>query len=315
MSDAAKQFYDSINQYSDLQSLIDNGEPEGLHLECKAPTAPQLTREMKNNFARAISGFSNTAGGVILWGVSTTKHEHSGLDILTQIEPIGNCRLFARHIEKAIPTLTTPLVSTIESKIITINKTDTRGVIVTYIPKGLGDPVQSSIDNIFYFRSGDDFSVAPYEMVKRLFASTEIPDLHLVFNSQLVKIIEGGLWEIPIIIENASSAIADHIKVSVKIENPSVCEDIQTTSFVDTSSFNPGSRIFMANVHDIVHRGLNNYIGSIRVKMKVEKRPKRLLKMTIAIYANKMRARLISATIQLAKKGFSVLALKENYLY
>jgi len=84
----------------------------------------------------------------------------------------------------------------------------------------MGDPVQSNIDNLFYFRSGDDFSVAPYEMVKRLFAATDMPDLHLVFDSQLVKLATDGLWEIPIILENQSSAIAEHVKVVCSSRGP-----------------------------------------------------------------------------------------------
>jgi hypothetical protein len=315
MTDAARHFYDSLSQYSDLEELINAGETEGLYLECKAPTIPQLSRDMRHNLSRALSGFSNTAGGVILWGVSTTKHEHSGLDVLPQIEPIGNCKLFARHIEKAAPTLTTPSLATIESKVITQKEDDTRGVVVTYIPKALGDPVQSNVDNIFYFRSGDDFSAAPYEMVKRLFAATDTPDLHLVFNSQLVNLTDDGMWEVPIIVLNNSSAIAEHVKVSVEIENSSVCDDIKTLGFTDASSMNPGKRIFIRDVNDVIHRGLNNLVGRILVKMKVEKRPKRLLKLVITIYANKMRARHITTSIQLAKKGFSVTSLKERNLY
>jgi len=221
-ADAARQFYDSLSQYSDLEELISNGETEGLYLECKAPTAPQLTRDMRGNLTRAISGFSNTAGGVVIWGISTTKHEHSGLDVLTQIEPIGNCRLFARQIEKAAPRLTTPTITLVGTKIIVHNKTDTRGLVITYIPKTSGDPIQSNIDSHFYFRSGDEFSIAPYEMVKRLFAATAVPDLHSLFDSALVRLNEDGIWEVPIVIQNDSSAIAEHIKVSVTVDNPAV---------------------------------------------------------------------------------------------
>jgi len=67
MSDGAKQLYDSLAQYSDLEELINGAEAEGLYLECKAPAAPQLSRDLRNTLAKAISGFSNTAGGIILY--------------------------------------------------------------------------------------------------------------------------------------------------------------------------------------------------------------------------------------------------------
>ena len=128
MVEASRQLYDLLTRYSYIEELMSNGETEGIYLECKAPVSPQLTREIKANLARAISGFSNTTGGVILWGVSTTKHTHSNLDVLSQIEPIGNCKQFARQIENAIPTLTTPSIIGSDTKIVLKVKTDTRGI-------------------------------------------------------------------------------------------------------------------------------------------------------------------------------------------
>lgn len=90
MNDAAHTLYKSLDNYSDIEKLIEEGETESLLLECKAPQQPRLNRKVKNNLAIAISGFSNTAGGVIIWGMNTEKHSHSNLDILTQIVPIGS---------------------------------------------------------------------------------------------------------------------------------------------------------------------------------------------------------------------------------
>ena len=67
MPEAARQLYEFLDSYSYLEELINNGETEGIYLECKAPVSPQLTRDMKANLARAISGFSNTAGGRFFW--------------------------------------------------------------------------------------------------------------------------------------------------------------------------------------------------------------------------------------------------------
>lgn len=108
MLDGSDYLFASLSTYADLKELIDNGEAEGLYLECKAPAEPRLTRDLRAHLAKAISGFSNTAGGVVIWGISTTKHAQSGLDVLTQLAPIGECRRFQQQVEKAIPSLTTP---------------------------------------------------------------------------------------------------------------------------------------------------------------------------------------------------------------
>jgi len=137
----------------------------------------------------------------------------------------------------------------------------------------------------------------------------------VLFDSKLVKLGTDGTWEVPIALHNDSSAIAEQVYVSVNVDNPSACDDIQLSGFTDASVVNPGQRIFMLNASGVVHRGLDIVAGTLRVRMKVGKRPKRLLKLTTTLYANKMRARRVSVSIQLAKKGFSLVSSNEHFLY
>ena len=315
MADASLGLYNALNRYSDLEDLIAEGEAESLDLECKSPGSPQLGKDQKNALAKAISGFSNTAGGVILWGISTTRHAHSGLDVLTQIEPIGQCRSLAGQLASVVPRLTTPPILNVTSKTIKRRPNDTKGIVATHIPKHLGDPVQSNEDNLFYFRSGDEFTVAPYEMIQRLFLATISPDLHPVFASALVKLAADGFWEVPIVVENRSSAVGQHVMVSIEVLNPSSCEKISATSFTDESDVNIGKTVFHRALQSVIHRGLNTIAGTLRVKMKVRKRAKRLLRLKIEIYADKMRAREVAASVHLAKKQISVELKKARYIY
>ncbi len=315
VSDASLGLYEALSQYSDLENLISTGEAEGLHLECKAPGSPKLGKDLKKTLAKAISGFSNTAGGVILWGISTIQHAHSGLDVLTQIEPIGQCGSFLRQIETIIPTLSTPPVVNARNKTIKKRPRDTGGVVATRIPKHIGDPVQSNEDNHFYFRSGAGFVMAPYEMIQRLFLATDSPDLRLQFEGQLVKLAKDGFWEIPIIVKNQSSAVAQHAVVSIEVLNASAYDQISSRDFVDESHLNIGKTIFRSNLSGVVHRGIAMVVGTLRVKMKMKKRTRRVLRLSIEIYADKMRAREVEASVQLAKKRFSVKLNKERYLY
>jgi len=116
MNRAPKLLFDSIQSFDDLNSLIESGETENIYLECKAPSSPKISPEVKVHMAKAISGFSNTEGGVVIWGLSTTKHSHSGLDVITQIEPVGTCRDFEKKFMKAAPSLSIPAITNIESK-------------------------------------------------------------------------------------------------------------------------------------------------------------------------------------------------------
>lgn len=313
MSDAAHQIFDSLEAYGDLEELIDRGEAEGLYIECKAPSEPRLNRELKATFAKAVSGFSNTTGGILIWGISTTPHAHSRQDILTQLEPIGHARRFARQIEAEAAALTTPGVTTSITKVIPDSPGSTRGVIVTLIPQSMGDPIQSTIDQHFYFRNGDEFTVLPYEMLRRLFAASDTPDLVPSFSSGLVKLSETGAWHLPIIVENQSSAVGEHVKISVTIENPENCDSVVPGAPLrDVSGVNPDKTIFISHLAGVVHRGMSELVGWLGVEMKGRRRS---LDISINIFANRMRAKHWRFLVNLSRSGFAVRMTKEGYLY
>ena len=240
MRDAAYEIYKNLNTYEDLCQLIDNGDTESLHLECKSPSDPKLNKDLQFHLAKCLSGFSNTSGGVILWGMATTKHPHSGLDVITDIVPIGNCQSFEKQIISRMPSLSNPPIFDFENKVIKEKDRDRKGVVVTYIPKSNGDPVQSLKDNLFYYRSGDGFSVAPFEMIKRLFMATKSPELCVDVDKKLCRLDNSNIWNIPIAIENKSNAIAEHVVISLLILNSDSCEKIFTHHFENASHLSMG---------------------------------------------------------------------------
>lgn len=313
-NDSIKKIFDSLDSFKAIERLIDEGESENDYLECKAPTTPVLDKGLKAKLSQAISGFSNNAGGIIIWGVSTTPHNREGLDVLTQIQEIGSIKQFKKQIDLSIPNLSKPSLDSCLSKVITRESTDTRGLAITYIPKVDGDPIQAN-DGKFWLRVRAEFVEMPYETLKRMFCGTAGPDLEPLIDNQLVKLNTDGSWNIPIVIQNRSSAAARDTEVSVVIQNPDVCEKISTTGFKDQSDVNPGEKIFMIELNKPLHRGLNSVVGNLVVKMKKAKLSKRRLDLEINIYSSNMRAKTTSITIQLAKKGFSITKVKSNDIY
>ncbi len=141
MADASNEVYKDLSSYKRLEQLIEDRESEGLYLECKTAGGSRTTKDIKRQLGQAVSGFCNTQGGLIIYGISTTKQAPTGLDVLTQLEPIGNIGPFEQQIRRAIPTVATPPILTAQTKILRQKKTDTRGIVVIHIPKRLGDPV------------------------------------------------------------------------------------------------------------------------------------------------------------------------------
>ena len=152
------------------------------------------------------------------------------------------------------------------NKIIKEKSTNSKGIVITFIPKNLGDPIQSNTDNQFYFRSGDEYVKLPYEMLKRLFAATESPDLHILSDSRNIEKKGENMWKIPIVLVNSASAIAENIQIMLEVENPQDYENISSSSFRDVSSLNQNKRIFSREYKGVIHRGINQVIGEIIVK-------------------------------------------------
>lgn len=312
MSDAAKSLYDSTRSYADIERLVQEGEAESLFLECKAPEQPILSRDLQMTLSIAISGFSNTNGGVIIWGISTTKKAKNDLDILTQVEPLANCSRFATEISNKIPTLSIPSIVNFENKIVKKRKSDTRGIVLTYIPAKMSDPVQSIKDEKFYFRSGDDFVVAPYQMLKRLFAASENPDISVIIPEGIVKKESEEFWDIPISIANHSSAVGKYIKLSITVVNPVACSEIKSDGLTDISNINPGRKIYSAEMVGVLHRGFNTVLGRLKIKMAGNKSK---VEIKIQIFADKMRAKEQLFSLKLFKNKFTTKVIRQSYLY
>lgn len=192
---------------------------------------------------------------------------------------------------------------------------DTRGLIVCNIPKTTGDPVRSTTDNHFYFRSGDNFVVAPYEMVKRLFAATESPDMAPDINANKIHYDSVSKnYDIPITLVNNSSAIGENVELLISFLNPEICEILEVDAFNDVSHINPGKKMFAYSVvgDKVVHRGINLRIGSVKIKLKGRNR---ILKLEISIYANKMRAKSYKYQVDLTSSHRKVKLLQSDFLY
>jgi len=315
MADAGLSLFEQIASYSDLEDLIKNGEAESLFLECKSPGEPRLTKDQKNQLGMAISGFSNTAGGVVVYGLSTTKHKHTGLDVISQIEEIGLVSKLEQQVKNAIPVTTMPPVFGTETKIIKRQPHDSKGILLLHVPNSTGDPVQATHDNVFYIRTGDEFRPAPYEIIKRLFSAVDVPDLFVRVDESLVELKEDSSWSLPLTVNNRSTAIAEHVLISVTVMNPNATESVSASGLRNVSYLNPGRTVFNAPLQDVIHRGMDVVAGNLVVKMKVGKRAKRRLDLKISIYANKMRARRLEFGLTLARSGFKVIDFRESDLY
>jgi hypothetical protein len=119
-----------------IDALIDDRQAEELFLDFKRSTDKGAGRRLhdtdRQNLAKAISGFGNSEGGVIVWGVDCRDNPRG--DVPVQKAPIEDPRRFVSWLEGAVSGCTVPPHPGVRHVGIEIGKAGT-GFVATYVPK------------------------------------------------------------------------------------------------------------------------------------------------------------------------------------
>ena len=179
-----------------LEELILEGESEGLYLDFKQSSDQGVSKNLhdndKNNLAKAISGFANSEGGVIVWGI-VCKPDSEGNDVPSDYSLIKNPKKFSSNILKNIGRATLPVINIIENCVILGFSEDDDGIVVTYVPRSNIAPVQSLRDEKFYIRVGTEFKPAPYGVLSSLFGKRPEPSCMLNLVPSKISIDDNGI--------------------------------------------------------------------------------------------------------------------------
>src|SRR3990170_8028339 len=94
-----------------LDQLILDRQSEELFLEFKRSAdngaGPRLHDTDRANLAKAISGFGNSEGGVIVWGIECSARSDRG-DVASAKVPLQNPQRFVSWLEGAVSGCTVP---------------------------------------------------------------------------------------------------------------------------------------------------------------------------------------------------------------
>ena len=126
-----------------IDELIQARESEAYFLDFKRSSdnggGPKLHTTDRKNLAKAISGFGNSEGGVIVWGVDCSETAGQG-DVAQAKFPLHDATGFRARLEGIVSECTVPGHERVVSHAITSGAT--QGYVVTYIPKSVHAPHQ-----------------------------------------------------------------------------------------------------------------------------------------------------------------------------
>ncbi len=132
----------------------------------------------RGNLAKAISGFGNSEGGLIVWGV-TCQHDDLVGDVPTGKVPISNPMRFVSWLEGAVSGCTLPPHTGVRHHAIK-QEQDDKGYAITYIPKSTLAPHECLIEPFryrYYIRAGSNFEQVPHGVLAGMFGRQPVPSI------------------------------------------------------------------------------------------------------------------------------------------
>lgn len=129
-----------------MESFIENGLEESIHIEFKSNGALLMTDGAKKEISKDVSAFANSDGGIIVYGISEKEHKADSLSFID-----GNTftkewleQVISSSIQRNIPDL----------KIFPIRKDGNikQSIYVVQIPPSIQAPHICNKDNRFYRR-------------------------------------------------------------------------------------------------------------------------------------------------------------------
>lgn len=149
-----------------------------------------LHRDDRKNLAKAISGFGNSEGGVIVWGVECSRDLEVG-DVARAKVKVKNVHRFLSWLENAISGCTIPSHNKVRNHIVSVDKNGD-GFVATYIPKCEIAPLMTTVGSTIYIRSGSNNVPAPYAVIAGMFGRRPQPDIELNFSSKSLEVLQNA---------------------------------------------------------------------------------------------------------------------------
>ncbi len=200
-----------------LEDYVNSEQEENLHLDFKLINKADLThKDDKRNLAKALSGYANSDGGLIIWGIDSRKNAE-GINCATNSKMIEPLRQFISRLNELTGQAVSPIVDGVVHK--PIFKTIESGYAITYVPESDSGPHMAKMgEDRYYKRSGDSFYKMEHFDIEDMFGRRKHPNLKLV--CRILSDPQNRNCRVVLSIENngKGSAIAPYL--SVKVEKP-----------------------------------------------------------------------------------------------
>ena len=160
---------------ADIDDYIASRQEENLHLDFKTVADVRFEHDDRKNLARALAGFANSDGGIIVWGLATAKTA-DGIEYATGRQPITPLSTFMAKLSQVTGEAANPAVSgVVHRRLVTAGDA---GLAVTYVPPSdFGPHMAKCGEDRYYRRSGDRFARMEHFEIADMFGRRPQPKL------------------------------------------------------------------------------------------------------------------------------------------
>ncbi|MCC6652397.1 MAG: ATP-binding protein [Candidatus Eisenbacteria bacterium] len=194
---------------STLTDWVNNGQQEGLHLDFKQlVSSPSLTKEDRKIFAKAVSGFANSEGGVVVWGIDARK-DADGVDAAIALMPLKKPKVVLGTFKSLTGDAASPIVDGVDHRLILDGSGG--GFVATIVPASDHGPHMAGHgESRYYKRSGDSFYKMEHFDIADMFGRRVRPVLSVLVIDRVGMYFNerAGSYEPLIAIENTGRGIA-----------------------------------------------------------------------------------------------------------
>jgi hypothetical protein len=206
-----------------IDELLLERQSEELFLDFKRSSdngsGARLSDTDRGNLAKAISGFGNSEGGVIVWGVDCRPNQTLG-DVAAAKIKIQNPRRFKSWLESAVSGLTLPPHPAVSH--VAVEDDSGTGFVISHIAKSYLAPHQCLRPVQYYMRSGSNFEPVPHGVLAGMFGRAPQPVIFHMWGAPPAELRSDGsaFFRIGLLLTNRSPAIARDVYLSVTIFPP-----------------------------------------------------------------------------------------------
>lgn len=217
-----KEYFNKIS-IKEIEAFVEEQTAEDLFTEFKTANFPNGLEFDKKNFSKCLSGFSNSSGGILVWGISAKENKNKP-DVANELKPIKNVIDFETYLKKNEGNAVIPHVEGVEYKRVLID--ENYGYIIVLIPPSDRAPHMALFsDKRYYKRSGDSFYISEHFDIMDMMNRKTSPKLVVGLKNIMVSDDENksgyfGKFEGIVSIENIGRVSAKHIYLTVIVNHP-----------------------------------------------------------------------------------------------